>query len=542
MGDAALPRQFQDVEVADQIRLRVDARVLDRIADARLRSQMHDPIEVGAGKRVLELAGVGKVLEMEAEGLAMAGQFREPGLLERRAVILVEIVDSDDLLAPCEQAPRDAEADEAGGSGNECKHGLLWSTQGEGATALNRSRQTQQLLDRAAISPHACSRASFNSDEAIILPRELTKARQLSPEFLLVAACCRWPPSGARDALVSDRARGVDWDHVRRVAKKHRVEALVWHGLKGAAAPVPQAVADAFAPMAAATARDNLLIAGESLRLNQRFARAGLTILFVKGVTLGKLAYGDIALKRGWDIDILIEPDALSRAAALLAEAGYRCVTPREPSQDALRRWHTDSKESVWRHGRTDVHVELHTALVDNPRLLPAIGAGALSRPVEILPGQCLPTLTGDELFTYLCAHGASSAWFRLKWLADLAALVSGAGAEEIERLFRRAQELGAGRAAAQALLLADHVFETALPPALAQELCSDRWNRWLFAAALKLMAGRYEAVELHERRLATLPIHLTQLALLPSWRFVLSEAWRQIGGFARRAGPKGQA
>lgn len=142
--------------------------------------------------------------------------------------------------------------------------------------------------------------------------------------------------------------------------------------------------------------------------------------------------------------------------------------------------------------------------------------------------GHQLPTLRTEELFAYLCVHGASSSWFRLKWIVDLAALLSPLEEREIERLYRLSQRLGAGRAAAQALLLAAQLFETKISADLARELRSDAVNRWLFSGALKMMAGRTVATELHEVRFGTVPIHLMQLGMLPGLKYKLSEMARQ--------------
>ena len=143
--------------------------------------------------------------------------------------------------------------------------------------------------------------------------------------------------------------------------------------------------------------------------------------------------------------------------------------------------------------------------------------------------GHMLPTLRTGELFAYLCVHGASSSWFRLKWIADLAALVSSRTESEVGRLYHASQRLGAGRAAAQALLLANHLLETRVSPELARRLQSDRVNRWLFAGALRKLAGRTVATELHRKRLGTASIHLMQLGLLPGWRYKFSEIKRQM-------------
>ncbi len=150
--------------------------------------------------------------------------------------------------------------------------------------------------------------------------------------------------------------------------------------------------------------------------------------------------------------------------------------------------------------------------------------------------GRFLPTLTTDELFAYLCVHGASSAWFRLKWIADVGALLAPSPPAGIERLYRRSQALGAGRAAAQALLLCGRLFGTALPPALLAELRADRTNRWLLAIALRKLAGRSLATELPETRFGTASIHLMQLGLLPGLKFKLGEIGRQLVDPADRA------
>ena len=107
------------------------------------------------------------------------------------------------------------------------------------------------------------------------------------------------------------------------------------------------------------------------------------------------------------------------------------------------------------------MQVDLHVAAADNPMLIPGITAYSPTQEVDIGNGIRLKTLARDELVAYLAVHGASSLWFRLKWIADFAALVDGSSGMEFRRLYMRSQELGAGRAAGQALLLADRLFGT---------------------------------------------------------------------------------
>jgi hypothetical protein len=161
--------------------------------------------------------------------------------------------------------------------------------------------------------------------------------------------------------------------------------------------------------------------------------------------------------------------------------------------------------------------------------LTPDIGPGSPTQQVEVARGRFLKTLRTDELFAYLCVHGASSAWFRLKWIADVAALLGNCPPEEIERLYRRSQALKAGRSAAQALLLCERILATPVPPALVAELRSDSINRWLLDIALRKLAGRTLTAELDETLLGTATIHLMQFALLPGLRFKVAELRRQL-------------
>ena len=353
---------------------------------------------------------------------------------------------------------------------------------------------------------------------------------RLPPEFELVAACCRWPADEEVDARIRVAAEGVDWPTVRAVSMRHRVDALVAQALKRAGVEMPNDVAGALQGGATRTLVDNLRLAAECGRLRSGLEAAGVKPLFVKGVTLAALAYGSLAYKHGWDIDLLVSQGEVEQAAAALEAAGYELVLPQAVrSRERIAEWHRHWKESVWKHRRSGVHAELHTRLSDNPSILSGVGPESPRQEVEVASGIALPTLAREQLFAYLCVHGASSAWFRLKWIADLGALIGAASPGEIERLYRRSQELGAGRASAQGLLLAHRLLATAIPPDLLAELEGDRVNRWMTSLALRKLAGRTVTREVTETPLGTATIHLSQLGLLPGVRYKLSELSRQL-------------
>jgi hypothetical protein len=347
-----------------------------------------------------------------------------------------------------------------------------------------------------------------------------------SAEFQLTVECCRMAFAGGDAPRIQQMCAAVDWDRFVRIARFHRVQGLVWHSLQSTEAEIPRQAALALSTDTKLIVATNLRTSVEARHLRTDFDQAGLDLLFVKGLTIGALAYPKPLLKMGWDIDLLIAPEQLAQAAELLGSRGYRLVTPQRPAD--LMSWHRRRKESVWTRD-PGLHIELHTRLADNRLLIPSIDVHS-PRQLVAVAGVSLPTLAGDQLFAYLCVHGASSAWFRLKWIADFAGLLKPLAPAEIERLYALSQRLGAGRAADQALLLAETLFGSLAGTDLKARLERDRTSRWLAAEAYRQLAGNAEGHEPTEVRLGTARIHLTQLPLLPGFRFSLGELARQVG------------
>jgi len=320
----------------------------------------------------------------------------------------------------------------------------------------------------------------------------------------------------------------MDWEGFRRLAQFHRIEGLSWEYLSRDQSAVPPSIARTLKEAATAAAIQNLQAISESHRLLVAFSHARIPLLFLKGLTLAAIAYRNPALKSAIDIDLLIDPEDLRGSAILLRNLGYHLVIPTDStSEDALRLWHRRRKESVWVN-ETGLQIDLHTRAADNAALIPAITVQARSQTVEV-GGVELPTLAPEELFAYLAVHGASSAWFRLKWIADFAGMLHRGPGADIERLYRRSQELAAGRAAGQALLLADALFGSMVEnDSLRTELSADRATRWLLRAAWRQLTGPPE--EPTENRLGTVAIHATQFLLKPGIGYKASELAGQIG------------
>jgi len=345
----------------------------------------------------------------------------------------------------------------------------------------------------------------------------------LSREFLLAAACTIWPPSDRRTEIIREAAADpLDWDGFLRVVVRHRVVGLVHDGLTRAQPTVPPAIAREIGVQAAAQVRQNLALAAEGLRLQRLFAEADLPVVFVKGVTLATLAYGDLGLRHGRDLDLVVRPESTLPAAALLESAGYRRSEPPASFNEAqVRTWLLRRKELTYIHEERRLVVELHSRLFDNPRLMAKMPVTEPLRIVAVTEELGLRTFGEDDLFAYLCAHGAFHCWFRLKWLADIGALLTRQPEGGAERLYRAAETRGVGRPAAQAFLLCRRLLGTTLPDQLIAVLRKNTTVRWLEAIAMQTITADLEPTE---QLFGTTLNNLSLFLLNREWRYWLAE------------------
>ena len=127
-GDAVIrvPARLQDVVEPDHIALDVRIRVLDAVPDPRLRREVHDDIELVLRKESVDERLVGKVAFDELVGVPRGRgglflDFAQAVLLERRIVVVVQVVKADDIqrLLAIQEPQHEIRADEAGGAGDE---------------------------------------------------------------------------------------------------------------------------------------------------------------------------------------------------------------------------------------------------------------------------------------------------------------------------------------------------------------------------------------------------------------------------------------
>jgi hypothetical protein len=315
---------------------------------------------------------------------------------------------------------------------------------------------------------------------------------KLPPEFALLAACCRWPRTAeTTDAICRAAAAKIDWNLLWRLVGYHRIAGLVHDGLKCAGVAPPSDVAKKLDAAAMSIARTGLRLAAESVRLQQRFDRADIPILFLKGTALGQRVYASIGLKRSRDIDLFVAQADVEAAVALLEADGYAIVKEFVGiDREQLRYLLNHIRELPLKHAESGLFVEIAWRAANNHRLFLLPAEPPTTQEIA-LPGRgALRTLADDELLVYLCVHGAGHIWNRLKWLADMHALLAYFAPSELPRLLKLARRRGSGICVGQALLLCERIFGTRLPQELAAELHGSGRLNYLTKAALKKLTA----------------------------------------------------
>src|SRR6185503_3654700 len=99
----------------------------------------------------------------------------------------------------------------------------------------------------------------------------------------------------------------VDWEYVFQLARRHSVVPLVYLQLERHAPDlVPQPFLAKLKKHYIENSARNTVLTAELCRLISLFAAAGIEAIPYKGPVLSLFAYGDVALRRFVDLDVIV--------------------------------------------------------------------------------------------------------------------------------------------------------------------------------------------------------------------------------------------
>jgi hypothetical protein len=296
---------------------------------------------------------------------------------------------------------------------------------------------------------------------------------------------------------------GIDWPTVFALAERHRMISLLHRHLADASLPV-----DAAAELRARNRVEvhrALRLAAELRRLLAALDAAGIEALAYKGPALAVQAYGDLSLRSFVDLDLLVRPDDVPRALAVLGAEGYAPALELTPAQE--RHFRRVDGDYPLVHHDTGLLVELHARVSSARFCMPVETDALMSRAATVrVGGDAVRTLGDDDLLLVLCVHGAKHRWKRLEWLAAVAALLRGQRGD-VAAVLARAAEVRARRTVLLGLSLARRLLAAPLPPPVEREIDADAGLAALADEAERRMFG--EAGDDGEETIANLAFNL---------------------------------
>lgn len=332
--------------------------------------------------------------------------------------------------------------------------------------------------------------------------------------FALMLATLRWPDDDRRRTAIAAAASApIDWDRFLALAARHRVTPLAVQGIAVTTLEIPERIAQLARETHARAVFAELGMAAELSRLRSLLTRHDIKCIALKGPTQSLRSFGRLGLRINRDLDILVPFERIEEVERILTEAGYAYSEPSSPPSVAQRdQWLRDHKDMVFITPNRSATIEIHWRLFDNLALMPL---ALLPEPVRlgIAPLEDHLVLQDDSNLLYLCRHGAQHGWSRLKWLADVNALLASCDDDGQIRRICQARGSGPDAAVGQALILCNRLFGTSLPAQVEHGLARSARAKWLARIAWRQIL-RSDVDELEARRFGSTIKNLSHYAL----------------------------
>ncbi|MCK0127769.1 nucleotidyltransferase family protein [Erythrobacter sp. F6033] len=294
---------------------------------------------------------------------------------------------------------------------------------------------------------------------------------EVSAELRLLAACCDRPKTASSKAQVQERLQTIkDWTAFHSEAVRHHVEGFAYDRLKDCR-DVPADIRQEWRGIESGRVLRNLLQSHMTSKLHALLNENGVLNIVLKGLPLSEQLYRSQAIRRSGDIDLLIAPENAWKSVQILAKEGFRLVENGTNLTQRQTRCVVRHFKEITLQNDSNVAVDLHWKMVDFPDAFSNFDPLSNMRKTGFGNAGEIAVLGEAEQFAYLCVHGALTDWSRLKWLADINALIGDSSERVIIDWYARAKELGCGPSVLQALGLRDILWGKPPPAELSRTI-----------------------------------------------------------------------
>ncbi len=300
--------------------------------------------------------------------------------------------------------------------------------------------------------------------------------------------------SAERTGVHPELTAGVtvqDWRVIADLARKHQVASLFLHRLRQLQVQAPPEAPGILREESFRTAGKNMVLFKCLADILERFHRASIPVILLKGAFLARKVYADLAHRKMGDIDLLIGRRDMRRARSILSDLGY--VT-RELYRESIE----EVRHFKHRHPEYGAVIEPHWNLIEAKTGIHVDIDGVWARARDaVMDGRPYLEMAPEDHVLYLCVHNVMHAFnMGIRTIYDIVATL-GHYRDELDWtvLVRRARRWNATRSLFVNLWLAEKLLGAPFPAGLQRLLAPAGFDREYLAFAEEcLYVGSEEA------------------------------------------------
>jgi hypothetical protein len=314
----------------------------------------------------------------------------------------------------------------------------------------------------------------------------------LRSEIRLLLDCSRLRvPTTVADRIRRIARSSLNWDQLTRAASWHGVVPLLCYNLNRLCADaVPLSVLRDLQARFRTNSTRNLSLAAELLKVLQFLEKNRIEAVPFKGPALAIAAYGNLALRQFYDLDVLVKEKDFPKAKELFLTHGYqpwRGLTPLEEAE------HFRSNHAYTLVRSQDgLRLDLHWRITQE-RYAFGLDVESLWNRITSMPfcGRDVLSMSTEDLLIVLCLHGSKHNWYRLAWICDVAEVMRANPELRWDEIMGRINTLHIARAVLLGLDLAGSLLDTPLPEQVSSAIRRDRGVRRVSSLIKKRLFAR---------------------------------------------------
>jgi hypothetical protein len=266
--------------------------------------------------------------------------------------------------------------------------------------------------------------------------------------------------------------KGINWHNLIQFASFHKVIPLLLHTIEESTLQVPPSIFSYLKRRTCEIERSNLSILEEFFRLLKMFTENDIKVMLYKGFSIASF-YGEMKLRQSDDLDILVRRKDFYKVHDLMLANGYCANWPMDIKQ--LKSF-LKFEHSYHFHNDVGLEVDIQWRFASrNERLLLPIGKVWERCVNQYFLGNQIPTLSKIDLLTSMCLHhGIVNCWSQLRWIVDIAKVLTEAPESDWEDIILETTRLDLKRTLLVGSFLARKLFHITLPRKLNALIESD--------------------------------------------------------------------